>query len=311
MNENTRSTAHRDAVLLRLGVSIREAVERRDTKHPLFKGCIDWHSSVHGHWALLRIANVTGRGEDLAEAALKSLFDEGLAAERSDLASRPHFEMPYGRAWFLRLTLEFEARLREDGDHDRLRPMADEISASLVDYHTHRPAYVETMEYVNDAWSLCQLHAYGRATGNEPAVAQSDRQVKRRFLGEGPAVDFSQDGERPEFFSRFGNWVHLVARTQDSETLESFLERHPIRDEHLTPIQNLLDPAHHLGMNWSRAWALKALSSAAPLPGDRIRFLEAYERHVEVGLEHHEEHKDRYGAYGHWVPQFAVYALTE
>src|SRR5262245_34376899 len=33
---------------------------RRDTDHFAFKGCIDWHSAVHGVWALLAYEKATG-----------------------------------------------------------------------------------------------------------------------------------------------------------------------------------------------------------------------------------------------------------
>ena len=48
------------AALNTMADSISAAVERTDTDHPVFHGCIDWHSAVHGHWALLRIARATG-----------------------------------------------------------------------------------------------------------------------------------------------------------------------------------------------------------------------------------------------------------
>jgi hypothetical protein len=33
---------------------------RQDTAHPAFRGCIDWHSAVHGVWALLAYQRATG-----------------------------------------------------------------------------------------------------------------------------------------------------------------------------------------------------------------------------------------------------------
>src|SRR5215470_13317844 len=33
---------------------------RKDTDHPAFRGCIDWHSSVHGVWALVAYQRATG-----------------------------------------------------------------------------------------------------------------------------------------------------------------------------------------------------------------------------------------------------------
>ncbi len=40
--------------------TVERGFTRRDTKHPAFCGCIDWHSSVHGAYGLLTAARLTG-----------------------------------------------------------------------------------------------------------------------------------------------------------------------------------------------------------------------------------------------------------
>ncbi|MHC5038968.1 MAG: DUF2891 family protein, partial [Planctomycetota bacterium] len=90
----------RDAILLRMGEIIRKAILREDTEHPVFHGCIDWHSSVHGHWALFRIARILPGQQAGAVGADDSLSEKGIEAEIRFLRSHPRFEMPYGRAWF-------------------------------------------------------------------------------------------------------------------------------------------------------------------------------------------------------------------
>jgi hypothetical protein len=42
--------------LMALAERVEESFLRRDTRHPVFCGCIDWHSSVHGAYALLTAA---------------------------------------------------------------------------------------------------------------------------------------------------------------------------------------------------------------------------------------------------------------
>src|SRR6476646_11405665 len=51
---------------------------------PAFYGCYDWHSSVHGHWLLARLARTmpTARFAAPAMAALKqSITSENITAE--------------------------------------------------------------------------------------------------------------------------------------------------------------------------------------------------------------------------------------
>src|SRR5262245_46467040 len=105
---------------------IEEQIARRDTGHDIFHGCIDWHSAVHGHWALLRIARVLGMRE-LGER-VSARFEPGqVAREARLLDQRREYELPYGRAWFLRLASE-HARW---GGGDGLRAMANAMAVSL------------------------------------------------------------------------------------------------------------------------------------------------------------------------------------
>src|SRR5467141_1005615 len=78
---------------------------------PAFYGCYDWHSSVHGHWLLARLARTfpdapfTPQAHD---ALRKSLTAENIAQEAAYLRAegRSSFERPYGLAWLLQLGAE-------------------------------------------------------------------------------------------------------------------------------------------------------------------------------------------------------------
>ncbi len=302
----------RNRLLGRLETTIREAVRRHDTEHPVFSGCYDWHSSVHGHWALLRIDRVLGPGREGGRVAEASLTAEGLEAEADHLEQDPSFEMPYGRAWFLRLALEFERWAREtDAERPRrLRPMAEDVAASLLAYWKEKPPTPETAEYASDAWALAQLWAFYRGTGDEEGKNRAGALIRSGFLESDASLDFAEDARRPEFFSRFGNWAYLVATACGPEEREAFLGEHPLGDEPLRPVE-ILGPAHHLGMNWSRAWALGALARTVKDGAERDRLVSAWRDHVRAGMDAHETHAGDYLAYGHWVAQFAVYALTD
>ena len=45
---------------------IRVGVARKDTGHAAFHGCMDWHSAVHGVWALTAYARSEDRTRALA-----------------------------------------------------------------------------------------------------------------------------------------------------------------------------------------------------------------------------------------------------
>ena len=78
---------------------------------PAFYGCYDWHSSVHGHWLLARVARLHADAPFAARARAaldKSLTAANIAAEVRYLngAGRVSFERPYGLAWLLQLHTE-------------------------------------------------------------------------------------------------------------------------------------------------------------------------------------------------------------
>jgi len=78
---------------------------------PAFYGCYDWHSSVHAHWLLARLARLFPDAPFArrARAALAESFDaEKLAIEVRYLGGpgRTSFERPYGLAWLLQLAAE-------------------------------------------------------------------------------------------------------------------------------------------------------------------------------------------------------------
>src|SRR5712671_1678885 len=94
---------------------------------PAFYGCYDWHSSVHGHWLLARLARTFPDASfaSAARAALaQSLTAENVAKEAAYLRGdgRASFERPYGLAWLLQLGAE----LRQWDD-----PQAREMLANL------------------------------------------------------------------------------------------------------------------------------------------------------------------------------------
>src|SRR5579871_5903888 len=95
---------------------------------PAFYGCYDWHSAVHGHWLLARLAwlfpdaGFTPR----ARAALdKCLTAENLRREAAYVGApgRESFERPYGLAWLLQLAAELHEWRNAQHLSSNLRPL--------------------------------------------------------------------------------------------------------------------------------------------------------------------------------------------
>src|SRR5882724_3833069 len=78
---------------------------------PAFYGCYDWHSSVHGHWLLVRLIRTfpeASFASSTREALRQSLTAENIEQEAGYLRGegRASFERPYGLAWLFQLVAE-------------------------------------------------------------------------------------------------------------------------------------------------------------------------------------------------------------
>src|SRR5882757_9823144 len=76
--------------------------------HPAFYGCFDWHSSVHGHWMLIRLLKLfpsMPKAGEIRQKLEENLSAENIRAEMRIFAMKDNksFERTYGWAWLLQL----------------------------------------------------------------------------------------------------------------------------------------------------------------------------------------------------------------
>jgi Protein of unknown function (DUF2891) len=272
---------------------------RNDTTHPVFRGCVDWHSAAHAHYALTAFERLTG---DRAHGAFldASLTSDGLAAERADILAQPDFEQPYGRAWFLRLYVE---RKQARGD-DRLAPLARDIAQSMVDLYTRAPADPNARDYQSASFALINLLAYGREERDAAITGFVERTVWARFMAPGARCDFAN--EPRGFLSTCASWAWLVSEVARPEEFRSWYAAWNPGIETWAPIA-APGNAHQFGKNFSRAWGLAALHKAT---GD-ARYRDLYCAHLNAGYAQWTAKRDDYMAVGHWVAQFGMLALAE
>ncbi len=292
--------------------------------HPVFYGCFDWHSAVHGHWLLVRLLKLhPGHPEaQNTRAALAAQFSaEDLVAEAEyfDAKHNRSFERMYGWSWLLRLAVEL--RTFDDPDAqawaERLAPLEQRIVALTLDYLPRLDWPVRTGVHPNTAFALGQALDFARAAGNgdleelliEKSLAYfaADRQYP---------VNYEPSGE--DFFSAALAEADLMRRVLPSAAYSDWLDG-------LFPglrqgdLGRLLEPAtvsdvtdgkivHLAGLNLHRAWTMRSVAWA--LPADDLRaqvLLESASDHLAAGLDYvfsgHYEGE-------HWLATFAVYGLT-
>jgi hypothetical protein len=280
---------------------IRPALARKDTGHIAFHGCIDWHSAVHGAWALTAYTRMTGDRQH--EAFIHEvLAPKKIAAERAHLAERLEFEMPYGRAWFLRLAREH----RQTFGTDALEPMASDVLASLLArYQRHRPD-PQSGSYQSDSWALLNMLDYAESSKNTVAAVQVRTLVKKHFVPSTAACGYHL--EHPEFMAVVTNWAWLVSRVIEPEAFEDWVQAFFTQAGLPEPVTDPISWHHH-GLNFSRAWGLWALYEATSTPAARNAYLAAYVAHFRQNFDRPEWWRGSYEGIAHWVPQFGMLAL--
>src|SRR6266571_6629033 len=158
---------------------------------PAFYGCYDWHSSVHGHWLLVRLIRTFPDAPFAAparDALRKSLTAENLKQEAAYLRGegRASFERPYGLAWLLQLCAE----LREwDDDQARemlanLKPLEDAAVERLSKWLPKLSHPVRIGEHDQTAFGLGLILDYARSTKNDSLARLATESARKFFLND-------------------------------------------------------------------------------------------------------------------------------
>jgi hypothetical protein len=288
----------RTAIAAALAQPIAHCVERHDTAHHAFHGCIDWHSAVHGTWALIAYARVTG-DDRFDEIVRETLRPDHIAAEARFLRRHPRFEMPYGRAWFLRLALAYRAHFKDDA----LVPMADDVLASMLDYYDGRTADPRSTSYGSASWALINMHDYAAATGNAAALAAVRSHIRSNFLPAGRGCDYGL--EMKNFMAVCTNWAWAVSKVLPRHEFQKWARTFFKKSGGLPRPIAAPRGAHESGLNFSRSWGLWAVYRRT----GETDFAESYAAHFLNTYNDPQQWRGDYRRVGHWVAQFGMLGL--
>jgi hypothetical protein len=294
--------------------------------HPAFYGCFDWHSSVHGHWMLVRLLK---QFPDMPEsrairAALDSnLTESNLLAETTylDRPNRQSFERTYGWAWLLKLAEELSAWKDPDGERwsRNLRPLAQALCERITAFLPKQNYPIRTGVHPNTAFALAFAWDFAASSGNAKLQALVAERA-RTYFGADRDYPAAWEPGGEDFFSPALMEADLMRRVlPQAEFVRWFDAFLPGAGSGKLP-PNLLAPAQvtdrsdpklvHLdGLNLSRAWCMRSVAAALP-PGHAARsvLVGAARRHADDALAHVAT-----GDYAgeHWLASFAVYLLSQ
>jgi len=291
---------------------------------PAFYGCYDWHSSVHGHWLLARLAHLFPDAEfaAAARAALaRSLTPGNVAAEVDYLRGpgRTSFERPYGLAWLLALAAELRSwddpQARQWAE--TLAPLESESARRLTSWLPKLQYPIRSGEHSQTAFAFGLVADWARVRGDVGMARLLEERGRAYYLEDRDcALGYEPSGE--DFLSPClaeADFMRRVLPTAEyAAWLARFLPGIPRRShpDWLTPgiVTDRSDPklAHIDGLNLSRAWMLEGMARALPGRDPRRAALFAAARaHADAALpavtgEHYEG--------GHWLGTFAVYLTS-
>ena len=293
--------------------------------HPAFFGCFDWHSSVHGHWMLVRLLKLYPDHAAAAEIRrrLDAHFSRALLQREFDyftVKENVSFERMYGWAWCLRLAAELHAWDDPQARQwrDNMRPLESKLVELTMAYLPKLSFPVRTGVHPDTAFALAQTLDYAQTVGNTALAELVSRRSRTYYLDDAKYNDaYEPSGE--DFFSPALNEADLMRRVLKPDEFATWLDRFlpglgdGSAKRLLAPVEvsDVADPklVHLAGLNLSRAWALAGIARGLPVQDLRVKRLEeAAAKHAEKGLGYV---FSGYYEGEHWLATFAIYALSD
>lgn len=300
-----------------------EDVKSPSVMHPIFYGCLDWHSAVHGHWMLVRLLalNPDMAHKDGIIAALdKSFTLENGITEATYFDGRVSYERPYGWAWLLQLSTELRT-----WDHAKsadwlaaIKPLEDKILGGLDKWLGTLVYPVRSGEHSQTAFAFGLALDYARTVGNADLEQKLSASVMR-YYGKDQNCPIGYEPSGSDFLSPCLMEADLMRRimtpTAYAAWLGAFLPSLPAdgRSDWITPgvVLDVTDGklVHLDGLNLSRAWALEGIASGLP-EGDprRASLMSIAAIHQESGII---AVSNSHYMGSHWLASFATYLTTQ
>lgn len=291
--------------------------------HPSFYGCFDWHSSVHGHWMLVRLLKTKPNlsvAKDIEKILENSFKKENLQTEADYFTKyqlTTTFERTYGWAWLLKLDEELmtwnfpKAKIW----HENLKPLTDKILASWKTYLPKQTYPNRTGVHPNTAFAMVFALDWARANGDKDFENQLTEKAKYFYLNNTKTPAYLEpDGS--DFFSPSLEIADLMRRVlpqkEFAKWLNNFYEKKSLENIEKIPIVSDLNDyqtVHLVGLSFTKAWCMKGIAKSLP---ENHPLKKDFEKTADKFIENALPllFQGNYGG-DHWLASFAVYALEE
>ena len=292
--------------------------------HPAFYGNFDWHSSVHGHWMLVRLLRLypdNARADKIRQTLNDQLTAEKMEAEavhfRND--TNKSFERMYGWAWLLQLARELHTWDDADAQiwRKNIRPMEDIILERAFKYLPALSFPIRVGTHTDTGFALGMELDYARTVGNTKLEELVLKKAKAFYQADvNYPAHYEPSGH--DFFSSGFNEADLMRRVLSPEDFSNWLDKFlpQLRTDRMgsmmipVEVTDVTDGhlVHLAGLDLSRAWTMTGIAHHLPANDIRRTLLETSTlKHTVAGSKYvtsgHYEGE-------HWLATFAVYHLT-
>jgi hypothetical protein len=286
--------------------------------HPVFYGCFDWHSAVHGHWSLIYLLKTfpdLGQKENIIQM-LDSRFTPELIADEMAYFEQKHekaFERTYGWAWLLQLQLELDTfnDLKAQRWAENLRPLTNLIISRYLDFLPKLVYPVRAGTHNNTAFGLNFAYDYAVYHQNEILLGTIKKEALRWYAND-KNCPFEWEPSGTDFLSPCLEEIGLMHRLLSAPDFMIWAQEFMPQlfelnfDWQVAKVSDRTDGhlVHLDGLNFSRAWHFFILAKAFP---NVLGHLEPLAKvHLQFSLptifDGHYEGE-------HWLASFALYAF--
>jgi len=293
--------------------------------YPAFYGCLDWHSSVHGHWLLVRMLNTAKDAvnrDEIIEKLNISFTTENIRGELASLnrENNASFERPYGLAWFLQLTAELRQSSIPEAKIwlDTLLPLEEEIVARVSAWLPKLAYPIRTGEHSQTAFAFGLMLDWAKISGNKEFEALLTSRVKEYYQAD-KQCPLAYEPSGQDFLSpclaEADLMRRVMAKHEYSQWLSAFFPSLTASTSNWLAPATVTDKtdgklAHLDGLNISRAWMIEGIISALPDDDARLTVLKkTLKAHREAGLN--AVFGDMHYMGSHWLGSFASYLETQ
>ena len=284
---------------------------------PIFYGCFDWHSSVHGFWSIVKLMKnfpELDQNNQVRNELNQLITAENVAVEMAFFNDKnnKNFERTYGWAWLLQLQMELNNWQDKDAQvwAKNLKPLSDLIIVRYKEYLPKLVYPIRTGTHDNTAFGLSLAIDYARSVNDKTFEKVIIDNANRLYLKDKSCnIAFEPSGS--DFLSACLEEALLMSKIHPHDEykkwLKGFLPQLQKKNFDLKPgvVSDRTDGhlVHLDGLNFSRATALYQIEHKLP----ELKHLNKIaQNHLNYSLNNI-TNDDYMGS--HWLGTFALYAL--